>query len=229
MPKLSFALFILLFCSFTSVFAQQRTLDIVYLKNGMIVRGVIIENIPDVSIKIQLRDRSIHEYSSEEIEKIVRKPLGQPQYRSQTSQTLTGSEKSPGIAFILSFIFPGLGQYYNGQPVKGVIQEVLVVGGVVAALAAGTSDDCYTAGSYPYQYTSCYQSTNAVFWVGLGGAAAASLWSMIDAPLSASSINKRLRQQSWGHMIEMNNAKYGLGLDLTPKKQGFGASLTLHF
>jgi len=28
--------------------------------------------------------------------------------------------KSPGLAFFLSFLFPGIGQVYNGQPAKGM-------------------------------------------------------------------------------------------------------------
>ncbi|MCI0693192.1 hypothetical protein L0337_14455 [candidate division KSB1 bacterium] len=37
-------------------------------------------------------------------------------------------EKSPVLAFVMSCLVPGAGQYYNGDIAKGVIQEVLVVG-----------------------------------------------------------------------------------------------------
>jgi len=35
------------------------------------------------------------------------------------------SRKNPGLAFVLSFLFCGIGQIYNGQTVKGVVLLVL--------------------------------------------------------------------------------------------------------
>ena len=39
--------------------AQQNYQDVVYLKNGSIIRGVIIEQIPNKSIKIETSDKSV--------------------------------------------------------------------------------------------------------------------------------------------------------------------------
>lgn len=46
--------------------------DVVYLKNGSIIRGVIIEQIPNESIKIRTNDGSVFVYSTEEILKILK-------------------------------------------------------------------------------------------------------------------------------------------------------------
>jgi hypothetical protein len=46
--------------------------DVVYLKNGSIVRGTIIEQIPNQTIKIQTKDQNVFVFKSDEIEKIVK-------------------------------------------------------------------------------------------------------------------------------------------------------------
>jgi len=61
------------------VVAQQTYQDVVYLKNGSIIRGVIIEQIPNKSIKIETADKSVFVYQIEEIEKMTKeaKPYSQ--------------------------------------------------------------------------------------------------------------------------------------------------------
>lgn len=51
---------------------KSEYVDIVYLKNGSIIRGIVIEQIPNVSIKIQTKDGSIFVYKMEEVEKITK-------------------------------------------------------------------------------------------------------------------------------------------------------------
>ena len=46
--------------------------DVVYLQNGSIIHGLIIEQVPNVSIKIQTRDGNVFVYKMEEIEKITK-------------------------------------------------------------------------------------------------------------------------------------------------------------
>lgn len=64
-------LLLLVFSLVLSGLAQQRLIeDVVYLKNGSLVRGLIVEEIPMVSLKIQTADRSIFVFRLDEIEKI---------------------------------------------------------------------------------------------------------------------------------------------------------------
>jgi len=46
--------------------------DVVYLKNGSIIKGMIIEQIPGVSIKIQTKDGSVFVYNIDEISKMTK-------------------------------------------------------------------------------------------------------------------------------------------------------------
>ena len=65
---LFFALFVASFVS-----AQQNNLiDIVYLKNGSVLRGVIIEQVPNELIKLQTADGNVFVYQISEIDKITK-------------------------------------------------------------------------------------------------------------------------------------------------------------
>lgn len=67
---------ILLFAVITTFsFAQGTYEEVVYLKNGSIIRGVIIEQVPNKIIKIQTADRSIFVYRMDEIEKITKESI----------------------------------------------------------------------------------------------------------------------------------------------------------
>ena len=46
--------------------------DVVYLKNGNIIRGIIIEQVPNQSIKIETVDRNVFVYQMDEIEKLTK-------------------------------------------------------------------------------------------------------------------------------------------------------------
>lgn len=70
---------VLLFFLFISIFGFSQTgyQDVVYLKNGSVIRGTIIEIVPDKSLKIQTSDQSIFVYKMEEIEKMTKEtPAG---------------------------------------------------------------------------------------------------------------------------------------------------------
>lgn len=67
---LAFALFALIT---TVAFAQSGLYqDVVYLKNGSIIRGVIIEQTPNKSIKIQTADNNVFVYQMGEVEKMAK-------------------------------------------------------------------------------------------------------------------------------------------------------------
>jgi hypothetical protein len=53
-------------------FGQEAMIDVVYLKDGSIIRGLIIEQVPTKSIKIQTRDGSVFVYQIDTIEKITK-------------------------------------------------------------------------------------------------------------------------------------------------------------
>lgn len=49
--------------------------DVLYLKNGSVIRGLIIEQTPNVSVKIKTKDGSVFAYSYEEIEKFAKEEV----------------------------------------------------------------------------------------------------------------------------------------------------------
>ena len=55
-----------------SSFGQGNYQDVVHLKNGSIIRGIIIEQIPNKSIKIETADKSMFVFGLEDIEKITK-------------------------------------------------------------------------------------------------------------------------------------------------------------
>ena len=52
--------------------ANSQYIDVVYLKNGSIIKGMIIEQTPNVSLKIQTRDGSVFVYKMDEVEKMTK-------------------------------------------------------------------------------------------------------------------------------------------------------------
>jgi len=201
---------LLVLCLFPILSAQGLSQDVVYLKNGSIIKGQIIEQIPNVTIKIQTRDGSVFVYKIDEIEKITKEFIEKKEIQEL---------KSPGIAFVLSFLVPGLGQIYNEEYKKGAVQflavvtgGVLIVTGIEHPVYSGVRRNKLT----PNFYAGCV--LYSIAW----------LWSWVDAPTSATRINMA-QQQNQGYLFEYNKDKYRLGFDIGPKNRGIEAKLKYHF
>jgi len=90
---------LILFALIASVsFGQKNYQDVVYLKNGSIIRGVIIELVLNKSIKIETADRSVFVFQLDEIERITKE-----QFVGKRSGFDSNSEKRKG------FIGPSIG------------------------------------------------------------------------------------------------------------------------
>ena len=63
----------------TILFAQNNFEDVVYLKNGSIIRGTIIEQVPNESLKIETADGSIFVFKISEVEKMTKERVDAPQ------------------------------------------------------------------------------------------------------------------------------------------------------
>ena len=62
--------------------------EVVYLKNGSVVRGVVIEQVPGVSLKVQTSDGSIFAYQMSEVVKITKESAN---YRNGNSMRLNNN------------------------------------------------------------------------------------------------------------------------------------------
>ena len=63
------SIILLLLCS--ALFSKEY-IDVVHLKNGSIIKGIIIEQIPNKTIKIETSGGSIFVYQMDEVIKIVK-------------------------------------------------------------------------------------------------------------------------------------------------------------
>ncbi len=88
MKKLT--LLFLLLISFSAYASAQSTYsEVVYLKNGSIIRGVIIEQVPNVSLKIKTADGNVFAYFMTDVEKITKEetPMRQRYASDQSAKS----------------------------------------------------------------------------------------------------------------------------------------------
>ncbi len=106
---------ILLFASVTA--SAQTYQEVVYLKNGSVIRGVVIEQVPNESLKIQTADGSIYVYQMDEVEKITKEATGKTgRTKSKYFTEYEGLQR--GLRFFFDFGM-GYGQGDNGGDVTG--------------------------------------------------------------------------------------------------------------
>lgn len=193
-----------------SAFAQMNNYqDVVYLKNGSVIKGVIIEQIPNVSLKIQTNDGNIFVYQMTEVEKMTKEQVmnqkNNPKYNPNIKvKTNADSYRNPVNAWLWSFLVPGIGQFYNGQTSKG-LSHLLWYLGSSTLMIVGLNNMTITKkiyyggwydinGNYRYDYFIKRRKTS-VPWlvVGLVGSASSLVcWivSQVDASRTAHNINE---------------------------------------
>jgi len=79
----------------TIVFAQNNFQDVVYLKNGSIIRGTIIEQVPNESLKIETADGSLFVYKLSEVEKMTKERIGVSQQGATEPQPMQQEQTFP--------------------------------------------------------------------------------------------------------------------------------------
>lgn len=88
--------FLLLFAILTAMSSKaQNYVDVIYTKNGSVVRGVIIETVPNISYKIKTNDGNIFVFKAEEIEKIEKQET-----KKQKAKAEPGQGKQSGFSSI---------------------------------------------------------------------------------------------------------------------------------
>ena len=209
---------------FVTVEASSQNLeDVVYLKNGSIIRGIITELIPNEPVKIQTRGGSVFVCELDEILKIVKEsrrttitdpssdrlPVINP---NQPPSIFPEPElKSPVLATGLSFLVPGFGQLYLGQGRRG--------GGYIAGWFIGLVLFVNGSGDKYGDDLDQVSIMGAFMMLGSWGS------SMYDAYRDANIINQEYRQRLQGHLIQLNH----IGIDPIVKQEAFGARLTLRW
>lgn len=118
MTKRLFVIIAILFAGF-ALNAQEQMRDVVYLKNGGITKGIIIELNPNENLKVQMADGSVFVYKMDEVERVEKEtiePIENPMFKQSPytpSQPVPmqrlAPRKSPLAAGILSALIPGAG------------------------------------------------------------------------------------------------------------------------
>jgi hypothetical protein len=107
---------ILLACTmlFTYYAYAQELQDVVYLKNGSIIRGIIVEQIPNKTLKIKTADGSVFVYQMDDVTRITREAMP-TQLRSSTASVSSPTGWSlPQIPSARSSV------EYHGYRTKGI-------------------------------------------------------------------------------------------------------------
>lgn len=68
----AFILAMFTFYPFGQAIAQDAMIDIVHLKNGSVIRGIIIEHVINKAIKLETSDKSLFVFEMEDIEKLTK-------------------------------------------------------------------------------------------------------------------------------------------------------------
>jgi len=194
---LAFA-FIIVFAN--NLIAQTTNKDVVYLKNGSIIKGIIIEQNINVNLKLKTSDGSLFVFDMKDIEKISKEEAVENKKdiaaKSNTNQpnlinTTAKIYREPAVSTVLSFLIPGLGQFYNGQSGKGT-------GHLLWYLGSYTLMYVSILNMYEKDYYGEYvlkENTNS--WTMIAVASSFSglaCWiaSMVDANHSSKAINRQL-------------------------------------
>ena len=174
----------------TKALARTQMLDVIHLTDGGVVVGEIIEIIPNQTVKLKTHvldnsyqgifflqepdEGELKIYPFEQIEKMSKIKV---KFRNRTTATVRAA-LLPSIPFLYP-IFPGWGQFYNGQQDKGIGFLILSVSGIFI-MFSGFDDDP------PDNVTA---ATGASIIIG------SYIWSVIDANLSAKKINQSSNQK----------------------------------
>lgn len=109
-------LFLFLFLLAACAAAQTRD-DVLYLKNGGVMRGTIVELVPDSTVKLETRDGNVFVYPMADIERIAKEPAlpGEPAAAME-------DERNKIESWYLNFSFGYADPSYPSQLQQGLDQ-----------------------------------------------------------------------------------------------------------
>lgn len=101
MRKLLLLLTLLL--SISTYVAAQNYTEVVYLKNGSVIKGVIIEQVPNVSLKIKTSDGSLIICQMNDVEKITKEERYTRDYRKDANNRKAARNTLKGYKGFIDF------------------------------------------------------------------------------------------------------------------------------
>ena len=181
-------------CLLAGLFLIAGTIsaDELHKKDGSIIKGKIIEVIPNETYKIQAADGSIFVVKAEEVAKITYAPV------------LEGKgEKSPAAAVGLAFLLPSLGHAYAGDWNRGSKFLLLDIGALIV-IAIGESQTETVGLGYGITYEETSDEGESLMALGYLGLIAFRVWEFVDAYKTAEDYNTKAAGMS-GFNIELDN------------------------
>jgi hypothetical protein len=199
---------IVFFAAATSLRAQQDLQDVVYLKNGSVIRGLITQQIPNKTLTIQTTDGNVFVWAVDDIEKITKeRPINTQPVAPPTNATTTTTpldEKKdhtkdrrviiylgqpinrfsqyfvPGVHYLGTLsTFGGL-SYGCGAGIESISKTILISPLLTATLNLSNSDfRPYLYGDLGYTH-----ETGINLLLGLGGRLSSSDYYDVTADLS---------------------------------------------
>ena len=130
------------------------------------------------------------------------------------------SKKSPWLAFGLSLLYPGLGQLYNAEYGKALLMGGLGTVGLGLAMLAAMSTDFDSESNPDY--------IGVMLYSGVAIYGEVYIWSMIDAPISASNINERNRNVGI-KIFSIEEEKFAVRLRSENKLSNYSLDFSLNF
>ncbi len=105
--KISILLFMIAFAFVASAQTIGDYIDVVYLKNGSKIKGIIVEQVPGKTVKIQTKDGSQYVYSMAEVEKFTREGI--------TSKTDSKKNSKDKLPYMDNFKKKRKGYFFNAS------------------------------------------------------------------------------------------------------------------
>jgi hypothetical protein len=126
-----------LFISTIAMAAEYK--DVVYLKNGSVVKGVIIENIINEKIRLETSDGSVFVFKYSEISKVQKEKSGEQSEMKDIDlkKAITiyeSSKKSHIVGCLIGLFVPG-GQHFYAESYKYGVLYLLLGAGTYAGMA----------------------------------------------------------------------------------------------
>ena len=182
---------------FTKAEAQQTVEDVVYLKDGSIIRGIIVKQVPNQSLQIRTQRAGEMTLKMSDVLEITKAlPM---------SQLGASQEKHPFTAFGLSALSLGYGygQVYNGQYLKAGAHLVLATACFGIILTSFEDNGGNSADENGVNSTEEGGGATTTTYLGLLIAVGNWGYSMFDAYSSAKKINQQNQQP-----LSLNLAPY---------------------
>lgn len=187
---------------FSDAEAQNIAEDVVHLKGGSIIRGIIVQQVPNKSLRIRTQAGIEMTFKMSDVLQITK--------ALPTSEIASFEEKSPMTAVALSFFCfgYGYGQVYNGQYAKAGV-HLVVAGACFGIMLNGFEGN---EGSIAPGYFGLL--------IGVGNWA----YSIFDAYSSAKKINQQNQQTQ---LLSLQDNR--LFLEPYISRESTGAMLGLRF